>query len=299
MYNLDIYNKKVDFNNMTYSIDNLRLKTYITYQKFKELEFFVNSVYKDKIKKFWISDRKQCFHYNYNLEFENCSFYFAFMHNNESINYNRDDLEYNFTIDFNPNKVKDNTFVHLVLDRFSNWYLKSVDFAVDIPINILDIIADISGKRKMQTISYGGDNLTYYFGRGDGRVKIYNKKNESNLNIVGHLTRVEVSREFDDFPICYLKRFKLDVDIFPCLYLNQYVFSFSDYTNKDKTLMAILYAVQSGYPIKDLSRVYKEKLKNLLEVGSKVKFDVKSAEEVFRKTIFYYFVRRTSKQVIF
>lgn len=63
--------------------------------------------------------------------------------------------------------------------------------------------------------------------------------------------------------------------------------------------MAILYAVQSGYPVKNLSRAYKEKLKDLLEGGSKIKFDKKSVIEAFNKTIFYYFVRRESKQVIF
>lgn len=299
MYNIDIYNKKVEFNNMIYSIDKLRLKTCITYIKFKELEFMINNVYKDNIKKFWVSDKKMCFHYNYNIEFENFSFYFGFMHNNEGVNYNREDLEYNFTIEFNPNKAKDNRLILHILDKFSNWYLRSFDLAIDIPINILDIIIDISGRRKMQTIGYGGDNLTFNFGKGDGRVKIYNKKKESDLNIVGYLTRVEISREYDDFPISNIKRFNFEDEIFPYLYLNQYVFSFSDYTSKDKTLMAILYAVQSGFPIKNLSRVYKEKLKKLLECGSRIKFNKKPVIEVFNKTIFYYFLRRESRQVIF
>lgn len=294
-----MYNKIVEDNNMTYSIDNLRLKTYITYPKFKELEFMINSVYKERINKFWVSDKKQCFHYNYAMEFDECNFYFAFMHNNESVNYNRSDIEYNFTIDFNPNKVKDNKLVMFLLDSFNNWYLKSVDFAIDIPVNILDLLIDILGKRKCQTISYGKDNLTYYLGKGDGRVKIYNKKIESNLNIVGYLTRVEITKEFDDFPICYLKRFKIDEFIFPHICLNQYVFSFSDYTTRDKTLMATLYAVQSGYPLKDLSRNYREKIKELLEAGSRIKFNKICCEQVFSKTIFYYFIRRTSKQVIF
>ncbi len=297
MYN--IYNKNVEFNNMTYSIDNMRLKTYITYIEFKELEFMIQNLFNENIKKFWISDKKQCFHYNYNLEFETCSFYFGFMHNNENINYNREELKYNFTIDFNPNKVKDNRFVHYVLDKFSNWYLKSLDLAIDIPVNILDIVFDLSNRRRIQSISYGGDDLTYNFGRGDGRIKIYNKKKESNLNIVGYLTRVEISKEFEDFPISNIKNFKFEDSIFPCLYLNQYVFSFSDYTKKDKTLMAVLYAVQSGYPIKDLSRAYKEKLKEMLEGGSRIKFDRKPAEEVLKKIIYYYFVRRESKQIIF
>lgn len=299
MYNLDIYNKKVEFDNMIYSIDKIRLKTYITYAKFQELEFELKTAYKNRIGKFWLSDRIMCFHYNYTLEFDGFSFYIGFLHNNESVNYNKDNLEYNFTIEFNPNKAKDNQLIHRLLDRFPNWYLRSLDLAIDIPINILDIIVDISGRLKMQKISYGDDNVTYNIGKGDGRLKIYNKKRESDLNIVGHLTRVEVTKEFDDFPISNIKRFNLEDSIFPCLYLNQYIFSFSDYDSKNRTLMAILYAVQSGYPVKNLTRDYKKKLKELLEGGSKIKFNKKSAIEVFNQTIFYYFVRRDSKQIIF
>ena len=63
--------------------------------------------------------------------------------------------------------------------------------------------------------------------------------------------------------------------------------------------MALLYAVQSGYPIKELTRTYREKVKNLLEGGSKIRFDSKSATQVLQQTIYYYFIRRESKQVIF
>ena len=299
MYDIDIYNKKVEFDNMTYSIDKIRLKTYITYAKFQELEFELKAAYKNNIEKFWLSDRIMCFHYNYTIEFDDFSFYIGFLHNNESVNYNKENIEYNFTIEFNPNKARDNTLILRILNRFNNWYLRSFDLAIDIPINILDIIVDISGRLKMQKISYCDDNVTYNIGKGDGRVKIYNKKRESGLNIVGHLTRVEVTKEFDDFPISNIKRFNLEESIFPSLYLNQYIFSFSDYDSKNRTLMAILYAVQSGYPIKNLTRDYKKKLKELLEAGSKIKFNNESAIEVFNKTIFYYFVRRESNQIIF
>lgn len=148
-------------------------------------------------------------------------------------------------------------------------------------------------------IHFGGDNITYRFGTGDGKVKIYNKKIESDLNIVGYLTRVEVSKDFDDFPITKIKLFKFNGDFFPILYLNQYVFSFSDITTKDKTTMALLYAVQSGFPLKDLTRRYREKIKELLEGGSKIKFNAKTATDVILQTIYFYFVRRGSKQVIF
>lgn len=299
MYNnLKIYHKKVESNNMIYSIDKIRLKTYITYSEFSEVEFLINSSYKDKVKRFWVSDRVMCFHYNYALDFESFGCYIAFMHNNEGVNYNRNDLKYNFTLEFNPNKVKENDFILHILNKFGNWLLRAFDLAVDIPINILDLIFDIGKRRKVQTISYGGDNITYNFGKNDGRVKIYNKKTESDLAIVGDLTRVEISREFDDFPISKIKLFRFDKGYFPILYLNQYIFSFSD-INRDKTTMALLYAVQSGYPIKNLTRSYKSKIENLLEGGSGIRFDNKSVEIVFQQVIYSYFMKRNSKQVFF
>ena len=61
--------------------------------------------------------------------------------------------------------------------------------------------------------------------------------------------------------------------------------------------MALLYAVQSGYPIKDLSRSYKSKIEKLLEGGSSIKFDSKSVEGIFKQVIYSYFVRRGSNQL--
>lgn len=90
--------------------------------------------------------------------------------------------------------------------------------------------------------------------------------------------------------------FKFEKSFFPILYLNQYIFSFSDF-NRDKTTMALLYAVQSGYPIKDLSRSYKSKIEKLLEGGSSIKFDSKSVEGIFKQVIYSYFVRRGSNQL--
>lgn len=297
MYNLDIYNKKIEFDNMTYSIDMLRLKTYITYEEFTSIEFLIKTSYQGFFYS-RVDNRISKFHYQYNLEFEECHFWFGFMHNNEQKSFNREDLKYNFTIEFNPNKCRDNRLLLLILHRFSDWYLRSFDLAIDVPINILDIMFDLKNRRKFNTDGYGGDNLTHSYGSGNGRIKIYNKKRESKLNIVGHLTRIEISATYEDFPIRNVKRFEFDSNLFPIVYLNNYVYSFSDYTCKDKMLMCVLYAVNSGYPIKELTRTYKKKLEELITAGYKIKFDKLSATQVFRQTIFYYFVRRESRQVI-
>ena len=260
MYENDFYNCYFKDNNMVYSIDMIRLKTYITYSQFSYIEFMLKFSLKDKIKRFWLSDRIMQFH---------------------------------------SNKLKDNTFILHLLSKFGNWFVKSFDLAIDIPINIRDIVFDIGSRRKVETRSYGGDDISYRVGSGNGRYKIYNKKHESGLNIVGYLTRVEVSIDVDDFPVKDIKRYRFDDMYFPLLYLNQYIFSFDDYISKDKTTLALLYAVQSGYPIKELSRVYRTKIKKLLEGGSSIKFNRLVAEDIFKKTIYFYFIRRGSKQVIF
>lgn len=302
MYDIDIYNTKIEDNNMVYSIDNIRLKTYITYQDFKDLESFFKIYYNDNIKKFWLSDLKSCFHYNYNIEIEKGkSFIFQYMHNNESICYDKIEKKYNFTIEFNPNKLKDNFLIMHILNSFSNWYIRSFDLAIDIPINILDILFDKKTKRSYKIFSSGGDNITYYIGSkdSDGNIKIYNKKIESNLNIVGNLTRIEVTRRYDDFDIVGIKNYDYGEKFLPDIFLNQYIFSFTDVTSKDKTLLALLYAIQHGFPLNDLSRKYKDKIKNIMLSGFKIQFNKDIVNKALLQCIFYYFVTNESKQVIF
>jgi len=301
MYDIDIYNTKIENNNMIYSIDKIRLKTYITYQDFKNLESFIKFYYSKNIKKFWLSDKKSSFHYNYNIEIEDGkSFVFQFMHNSESVNYDKIEKQYNFTIEFNPNKLRDNFLILYILNSYSFWYLRSFDLAIDIPINILDILFDKNRKRNYKIFSSGGDNMTYYIGtkEKDGSIKIYNKKVESNLKIVGNLTRIEITRKYEDLPITGIKNYNFGEQFLPSIFLNQYVFSFSDITTKDKTILAILYAVQSGFPLSELSRRYREKIEDMLESGSKIQFDKKIASQTLLQCIFYYFVRKESKQII-
>lgn len=283
---MNMYNISLTDNNITYSLDMIRLKTYIPVSVFSEIEFRFKTAWKDYVKKYYSSARIRDFFYNYVIEIdEGISFWFGYLHNNEK-RINSDYSEYNFTIEFNPNKVKNNKIIKYLLGISKKWFIKSLDLACDLKINILDIITDFSGRKEMKLISKGFDNKTIYFGKGDGRVKIYNKKIESNLDILGNLTRVEVSREFDDFDIKKISSFDFG-DYFPKIYTNDYMFSFSDYN--DRTLLAILYAVQNGFPIKDLSRVYKQKIKSLLEGGYKIQFNNEIATKVIYNSIIYYF----------
>lgn len=282
-----MYINELQHNNIIYSVDMIRLKTFLTYSVFTEIEFRFKVAWGKYIKKYWTTPQAKQFYYNYDIEIgEGQSFWFGYCHNTERRSF-YEGAEYNFTIEFNPNKLKDNEILRYLLALSGKWFIKSFDLAMDLKVNINDLITDTSGRQRQVVYSYGYDNKTIELGKGDGRLKIYNKKIESNLNIVGDLTRVEVSRKLDDYPISEIGFFNFG-DVFPKIYLNNYLYSFTDY--EDKTLLAILYSVQNGFPIKYLTKTYKKKIKNMLEGGHKVKFDTKTATQVVRKTIFHYFM---------
>lgn len=127
--------------------------------------------------------------------------------------------------------------------------------------------------------SCGYDNKTYYMGRTNNRIKIYNKRIESGLDY--DLTRVEITSKID-LNIKDILFYNYNVKL-PDLYLNNYLYTFKDY--EDKTLFAILYAVQSGFPISDLSRRYKDKVKNLLEGNYKINLENKYCTDVLKQCI--------------
>lgn len=282
-----MYYKKQENGNMIYSIDMLRLKTYISYQTFSEMEFRFDTVWKEFVKNKYTTGRMKEFFYNYNIEVEKGkSFWFGFLHNNEKRSIN-DYALYNLTIEFNPNKLKDNNILLYLLSVSGEWFIKSYDLAIDVKVNILDLIIDTTCKKKVKVFLEGYDNKTYEVGKGEGRYKVYNKKIESNLEIAGDLTRIEVSRLLDDYPIKKINLYKYG-DKFPEIYLNQYVMSLSDY--KDKTLLAISYAVQHGFPLKDLTRYQRKKVKDMFEGGYRIKFYQKYANTVLQQTIYSYFI---------
>ena len=145
-----LYNIAIEKNNIIYSIDMLRLKCYINYNVYNELDFYIRTYYNYKIKRFWISDRPQCYKYNYNIEVvEGKSFWFGFCHNSEEKLPERLEPQYMFTIEFNPNKFKDDKLLMYILNLSGKWYILKYDLAIDLHVNILDIIFDKSRKEKI------------------------------------------------------------------------------------------------------------------------------------------------------
>ena len=239
---------------------------------------------KNVYQSFGISD----FKYNYNIEIgEGKSFWFGFIHNSELLkdkSISNDNTTYNFTIEFNPNKIENRGILKCILSISDDWSIKSIDMAMDLKLNILDLCGLDKGRKKdFRMFTQGLDNRTYYMGRSNNRIKIYNKKIESNLDF--DLTRVEITSKIDR----KIKEiFFYDYNIkLPDLYLNDYMYSFDDY--KDKTTLALLYAVQSGYPISDLSRRHKVKIKNLLEGGYKINLSNEYCTKALHKCIYNLF----------
>lgn len=140
---------------------------------------------------------------------------------------------------------------------------------------------DKGRKKDFRMFSKGGEDRTYYIGRTNNRIKIYNKKIESGLDY--DLTRLEITSKLD-YDISKIDFFNYNV-ILPDLFLNNYLYTFKDY--EDRTLLAILYAVQSGFNINDLSRRYKDKVKNLLEGNYKINIQNIYCTEVIKKCIKY------------
>lgn len=157
-----------------------------------------------------------------------------------------------FTLEFNPNKITEfDKFIYNYFINHFNFNVVRFDLAVDIPHNINNICFFDIFKKCYSVFYKDYDNKTYYIGKGDGHMKIYNKKIESSLDY--ELTRFEITKE-----CC----FKLDGNVpyidfkFPVLAFQPY-YSICD----DDTLEAIVYAVNNGFPYRSLSRRYKELIK--------------------------------------
>ena len=270
-----------DFNyivsdNIIYTVDMIRIRCDITSLTFSKLETRLKTIYPDFIKNFYTSFGISDFKYNYNIEIkEGVSFWFGFIHNSELINktgsLQNENTKFNFTVEFNPNKVPVKGILAYIIRMCvasGDVSIKSIDMAMDIPINILDIGGFDKGRKKdFRMFTQGGDNKTYYIGRTNNRIKIYNKKRESNLD--KELTRIEITSKID-LPLKNYLMYSYNVDL-PNLYLNNYLLTFDDL--QDKTLQCIIYAIQCGYPVSNLSRVYRSKVENkLLQGGQKIPF---------------------------
>lgn len=133
-------------NDIIYTIDMIRLRCDITSFEFSKIETRLKTVYPDQVKNYYVSTGISDFKYNYNIEVnEGESYWFGFIHNSELTNkvgsLQNENTRFNFTLEFNPNKIRLRGLISYLLRMLCvhNCSIKSADFAMDIPVNILDI----------------------------------------------------------------------------------------------------------------------------------------------------------------
>lgn len=202
------------------------------------------------------------------------SYWIGFHHNSE-----KPTDKHNLVIEFNPNKCLLHGLLDLILSTFFNTLsveVVSIDVAMDIPININRLIIDKYRKHTYKLFDNGGDDKTHYLGKGDGRIKIYNKARE--MGIEGDLTRYEISKEIR-LPIGSVvsEGYVFNGELIPLGYING-----EGINTDDKTLYSQYWAVLNGYPINELTRRYREKVRKLINNHASIEFDIKKISHTIR-----------------
>lgn len=280
MGDLYLNNLNIISNKLSYCVDMIRLSCKISARDFALLiKAFSNEPNISEYEKSAINEFKM----NFNYKDQDCSFWFGYLPNSEFYNSNSSisnpNALHNLTVEFNPNKCKDNKFLLYLLDHMQSIKLVSCDLACDLPFPITDLDF-IPVNKSFKHILDTPEGRTYYFGKGDKRIKIYDKTKEAKLDY--DLTRVEISVKVDK----ELKDIK-SVDFsdlsFPLISCREYQLDFSD-TELDSTLKAILFACDNGFPISYLSRRYQEKIKSYKIKKSSIEIDL----ALFNKTLINY-----------
>lgn len=282
-----------DKNNYIYCVDMLRVTCDIPYQVFEDkiLSHLIPLMkhkdafpYVEEFSKYGFGG----FKYNYAIHLDDgVTIYLGYMSNQELAcegkGVSNPNTKWNCTIEFNPNKVEDSPLLMNILRHNWGWIIKSCDIACDIPFNIKDLDI-LKNPKNLLTIFEKYGIKTYILGVAPNRIKIYDKKFEANLDY--DLTRIEFSKVLD-MPLMNYKNFFFDLKV-PSIALKEYQVDLND-LSIDSTLKAIIYAVEHGFSINDLSRRYKEKVVNYQMKKSPIEFDPGSFNKTFINYIEYYF----------
>jgi DNA relaxase NicK len=251
----------------------------ITRVKITDFEYFQLYISQEPAVKMYQTMKYKDYKYNYvysvKTKEEEYSFWVGYRHNSEKVG-----VSYQMCIEFNPNKVPpwDKVWLYLMTNYIKeDSRIVSCDVAIDLMnINIQNIVIDRKLKRDMFTYDKGGDNKTYYLGKGAGRVKIYNKARERGMEGV-NWTRYEVSLKIDE-QVKWYEQINIKEEL-PGIYCYEQM-QLCD----DKTITALVYAVMNGYPVNDLSRTYKEKIKKMFN-DCKVSIDNNSITKCIREYV--------------
>lgn len=258
-----------------YSLDMIRMAV-----KLRPEEFQVIMDYQTRIPglSFYMSNRAKDYHYNITVKTTDYSYWMGYKHN--SSHDNKD-----FVIEYNPNKVINDNLVNYILSEYFNKYTKvdvryspricSVDIAVDIDINILNCL--VFKQTRGRYMFYSGDtgradDYTIYIGKGDGRVKVYNKALESGLDY--DLTRYEVSLKIDK-ALQHINTIKVDVSTKPILKIIDMKLGIDAETRA--TLNGFL---QEPYLINQLSQFKRKKYRDMIDNCIDFKLNNKEIEKI-------------------
>lgn len=261
---------------MEYSIDMVRLKTRAT--SF-DLSPLMRRLSFDERVEYWQSFNYKNYHHNFKVtETSDFSYYIGVEHN-----MNKTGIKKDIVIEYNPNKFEytsDSLLYWILFNYFrDNFIIVSVDVAIDIEKDIKELYFDRNYKRSYK-LFISDSGITHYFGEGDGRVKIYDKKKEQESKgkkvNKENWTRIEYSIKINE-NINNISKFYKKISMID-------VYGMANIEVKDRTTRALIYAVKNGYDIKELSRDYRKKIKSIITNDK-----VKVSEEKINETIKEYF----------
>ena len=231
---------------------------------------------------YYMSSRAKDYRYNVVVKKNDYSYWMGYRHNSGKDNFD-------FVLEYNPNKVRNDLLVNYILDNYFNKVtcydirysprVCSVDIAVDINVNILNclLFKQTKGRYMFYSGSTGrADDFTVYIGKGPGRVKLYNKSIESGLNY--DLTRYEVSLKLNK-PLQNIRMVKVDVEKSPILKIIDMKMGIDAETRA--TLSGFL---QEPYLINQLSQYKRKKYREMIENCIDFRLD---SREIEKKIIEY------------
>lgn len=286
-----------------YSLDMIRLSSRVLLKEFENYINYYISLNYDTHSLFeqWDSFKIREYRYNFKVNVldqvtgEVNSYWIGYKHNTEK---NDDYGRYSLVVEYNPNKINidKNSMLYELLHQFfifSEFKLVSVDLAMDLHgLDISNIQYDKNRKRDVRIFGYG-DNKTVYIGKGNGRTKIYNKALERGLE-GEKWTRYEVTLQYNfnikQSVLKCISEFGLSLDLdFELVDIYSLIgtqVSMSDLT-LDGTDKALIFAVQHGFPLEELSRRKRDKIKKILSESTTIEIDRKSFFNAINKHFAY------------
>ena len=264
-----------------YSVDMVRLMVRLRPGEFQTI-FDYQARMPDM--SFYMSNRAKDYHYNVVVKKNDYSYWMGYRHNSGKDNYD-------FVLEYNPNKVRNDILVDFILNNYFNKFtcydiryspkVCSVDIAVDfVGVNILNCI--LIKQAKGRYLFYSGstgrpDDYTIYIGKGPGRVKLYNKAIESGLNY--DLTRYEVSLKLDK-PLQSIRNVKVDVETKPILKIIDMK------VGMDPEMRATINGLlMEPYLINQMTQYKRRKYREMIDNCIEFKLDSREIENVIRQYI--------------